>query len=150
MVSAALDACASGHEAVPGSVAQGGGRAPGGPEAGAWPPDAVVIRMADALPAMGEGTFEAAGNDDAKWFGMVELSPHLKAGRSVVVDMDGLHYMPSGAFFEAAVGTLLDGDVEGDVVRERLSFVRGKARDPLANAIASRVIGAATAGKAPR
>ena len=125
--------------------------APGGTEAGAWPAEAVVIRMADALPAMGEGTFEAAGNDDAKRFGMVQLSPHLKAGKSVVVDMDGLHYMPSGAFFEAAVGGLLDGDVEGDVVRERLSFVRGNAWDPVANAIASRVIaGAATAGRARR
>lgn len=121
-----------------------------GTQSVAWPAGAVVIRMADALPAMGEGAFEAVGNDDAKRFGMVELSPHLKAGKSVVVDMEGLHYMPSGAFFEAAVGGLLDdSNVQGDVVRERLSFVRGRVRDPVANAIASRVIaGAARQGKA--
>ena len=98
---------------------------------------AVKVSMQKSLPRMDGGAFNAAWDSEVVEFGKAVLGRHLMQGEFVEVEMDGLHYMPPGVFFERAVGGVVaDGMISVDAVRQRLSFTRGGEPDRVANAIA--------------
>ena len=105
---------------------------------------AVKVSMQESLPKMDGGAFNAGWDSDVVEFGEVVLRRHLMQGAFVEVEMDGLHYMPPGVFFERAVGGVVaDGMISVDAVRQRLSFTRGGEPDRVANAIAFKAAAAA-------